>query len=1068
VLVQPDQEGLVARVIRWSVAHRAPVLVILVVLSVVALGVVRRTQVDALPDLGEVQVIVRTSYPGQAPQVVEDQVTFPLTSALIAVPSATTVRGYSSFGDSFIYVLFADGTDPYWARERVFDYLNRAQARLPAGAHPALGPEATGLGWAYEYALVDRSGRQDIAKLRSLQDWWLRYELQSVEGVAEVATIGGMVEEYQVVVDPDRLRARRISLARVSTAIEAGNSERGGSVIEMAEAEYMVRASGYVKSLDDLRQIPLGVNDAGRPVTVGDVADVRLGPQMRRGRADLDGEGDVVGGVVLVRQGANPREVIGALKARLAQVAKALPPNVEIIPTYDRSGLIDRAIHSLGNELALEFAVVLLVCLLFLFHVSSGIVVIAVLLLGILAALFIMHLQGLTANVMSLGGIAVAIGAMVDAAIVMVENVHKRLERAAAQGVNLDGAARFDVIAAACIEVGPALLCSLLIIALSFLPVLALQGQELRLFAPLAYTKTYAMASAALLSIIAVPALICLVVRWDTSVERGAVVNRTAEALYRPALSLSLRYPRAVVGVAGLLVLSALWPMTRIGGEFMPEMDEGDFLYMPTTLPGIAIDAAGDLLQRTDRLIRTVPEVECVFGKAGRADSATDPAPLEMLETVVKLKPRELWRPGMTPEKLRSELDARVRLPGLTNSWLAPIKSRIDMLTTGVRTPIALTISGPDLGRLQALGESVERVLSTVAGADSVYSERVGSGRYIDVDIDRAAAARYGLNIADVQQVVSGAVGGQEVGETVEGRERHPINVRYPQSWRDSPERLRTLPIVTDGGAQITLGDVARLRVDKGPTMIRSEGARPTVWVNIVLRERDPQSFVRDAQAQIDKTAAIPAGYSLRWTGQYEYMQRAFGRLEIVIPCTLAVIVLLLYLTFRRFSDLMLILGALPLCLVGGYWLLWLLGYHMSVATAVGFIALAGVAAETGIVMLLYLNNAWGARMRQATAPTQADLREAIVEGALLRLRPKLMTVLAVIAGLLPIMIGGGTGSEVMRRIAAPMVGGMLTATLLTLLVVPALFLLIHGRTLEGGAKGQAARIKAAHPPRWS
>lgn len=1047
--MQSDQEGPVARIIRWSVAHRAPVLVVCVVLAGLAFEVARHSQVDALPDLSEVQVIVRTAFPGQAPQVVEDQVTFPLASAFLAVPSATAVRGYSFFGDSFIYVLFADGTDPYWARARVLEYLNRIQARLPDGVHPTLGPEATGVGWAYEYALVDRSGTRSLAKLRSLQDWWLRFELQSVEGVAEVATIGGMVKEYQVVVDPERLRAYSIPLGHVRAAIQAGNSEVGGSVVEMAEAEYMVRASGYIKSIADLRRIPIEVSEAGTPVTVGDIADVRLGPQMRSGRADLDGEGEVVGGVVLVRQGANVRAAIGAVKTRIAQLARTLPPGVEIVPTYDRSGFIDRTIRSLGNKLALEFVVVLFVCLFFLFDIRSGLVVMAVLPLAILAALVTTHLQGVTANVMSLGGIAVAIGAMVDAAIVMVENVHKRLEGASIEETHPGNLTRVDAITAACIEVGPALFFSLLIVGLSFLPVLALQGQELRLFAPLVYTKTYAMAAAALLSIILVPALICLVVRAPAGVSRAALINRAAESLYRPALALALRHPWGVIGVALILLLSAMWPLTHLGGEFMPDIDEGDFLYMPTTLPGISIGAAGEMLQRTDSLIREVPEVERVFGKAGRADTATDPAPLDMLETVVKLKPRGLWRPGWTPERLRAELDARVRLPGLTNSWLAPIQARIDMLSSGVRTPLALEISGPDLEQIQRLGEKIERVLSRVPGAESVYSERVAAGRYIDVDIDRAAAARYGLNIDDVHEVVSLAVGGKTIGETVEGRERYPINLRYPQQWRDSPEQLRTMPIVTKVGAQIVLGDVAAVRISNGPAMIRSEDAVPTAWVNVVLRERDPRSFVRDAQAQIERHISIPAGYTLRWSGQYEHMERAFERLRIVIPCTVAIIVLLLYLTFRRLRDVLLILGALPLCLVGGYWLMWLLGYRISVATAVGLIALAGVAAETGVVMMLYLNNAWEARLSNGKPASMADLREAIVAGALLRLRPKLMTVITIIAGLLPIMLGTGAGSEVMRRIAAPMVGGMVTAVLLTLLVVPALYLLVHRRPLR-------------------
>ena len=1050
-----QQEGVIGRIIRACVRHRVLVLIAVLVLAVVSLESLARTQVDALPDLSEVQVIIRTSYPGQAPQVVEDQVTFPLTTSLLAVPSATTVRGYSFFGDSFVYVLFAAGTDPYWARARVVEYLDRAESRLPAGIRPTLGPEATGVGWVYEYALVDRTGAHDITQLRSLQDWWLRYELQSVDGVAEAATIGGMVKEYQVVVDPLKLRAFHIPIAHLRTAIVAGNGEVAGSVIELAEAEYMIRASGYVKSIEDLRQIPIGVSDTGRAVSLQDVADVRIGPQMRRGVADLDGEGEVVGGVVIVRQGANARAVISAVKARLAQLAPSLPKGVEIVPAYDRSTLIDRAIAGLGGKLAIEFAIVLLVCLVFLFHLRSGLIVVAVLPMGMLVAFLIMRLQGLTANVMSLAGIAVAIGAMVDAAIVMVENVHKRLERLpAARETEADSAAgpvladRIEIIVAACTEVAPALVCSLLIVALSFLPVLALQGQELRLFAPLAYTKTYAMTAAALLSITVVPVLIVLLVRGPVRSERDSIVNRAAAAAYRPLLQFSLRRPWWVVGGATALVLSSAIPFSLMGGEFMPEMDEGDLLYMPTTLPGISIDAAGDLLRRTDRAIREIPEVERVFGKAGRAETATDPAPLEMIETVVKLKPRSQWRPGLTLEELRAQLDASVRLPGLTNSWLAPIKSRIDMLSTGVRTPLALKVTGPDVARLAGLAQRFERILGQVPGAVSVYAERASDGRYLDIDIDRAAAARYGLNVGDVHDVIALAVGGRTVGETVEGRERYPINVRYPQSWRDSPERLRSLPIFTERGAQITLGDIAHLRVTRGPAMIRSEGAIPAAWVNVVVGERDLRSFVREAQSRLEREVALPSGYTLHWTGEYEDMERAFGRLKVVIPCTLAIIVLFLYVTFRRVGDVVLILGALPLCLVGGCWLMWLLGYHMSIATAVGFIALAGVAAETGIVMLLYLNNAWEARRRSVPEPTGADLQEAIVAGALLRLRPKLMTVLTIIAGLLPMMFGSGAGSEFMRRIAAPMIGGMVTATLLTLLAIPALYLLMNRRSL--------------------
>jgi copper/silver efflux system protein len=1041
-----QREGLVAQCIRGSLAR--PWLVLLAALALAVAGVwsVRETTIDALPDLSDVQVIVRTSYAGQAPQVVEDQVTFPLTSALLSVPRATTVRGYSFFGDSFVYVLFADGTDPYWARSRVLEQLGRVEAQLPAGVRPALGPDATGVGWVYEYALVDRTGAHDLAQLRSLQDWWLRYELQSLDGVAEVATIGGMVKEYQVILDPDRLRAYGIPIARVRAAIAGGNGAAGGSVVELAEAEYVVRSGGYVRSPDDLKRIPLDVGERGVAVTVGDVADVRLGPELRRGVADLDGEGEVVGGAVIVRYGANAYDVIQATKARLRELTASLPAGVAIVETYDRSTLIERLTRDLAGKLLLECLVVLLICLAFLRHARSGLVVLAVLPLGILAALGIMRAQGIDANVMSLGGIAIAIGTMVDAAIVMIENVHKRLERA---GAGISARERAAVVEAACIEVGPALFVALAIIGVSFLPILVLEAQEGRLFAPLAYTKTYAVLAAAVLSITLVPVLIHWLARGRLRPEAVSPLNRAAASAYRPLLGLALRHPRAVLVVALAAVIVSVLPATRLGTEFMPELDEGDLLYMPVTLPGISIDAARDWLQRSDRALREIPEVQQVFGKAGRADTATDPAPLEMVEAVVRLKPRSEWRAGLTPERLTALLDEHVRFPGVTNAWLPPVKARVEMSATGTRTALGIGVTGPSLAELERLGVQVESIVRGVPGVSAVYAERAGSGRYIDVDVDRAAAARYGLNIDDVHEVVRYAIGGATVGQSIEGRERYPINVRYPQEWRDSVERLRTLPIVTAANVTVALGDVATLRVADGPAQIRSEDALPVAWVLITPAPGELRDVVREARRRLAAELRLPPGYGLRWSGQYQYFERAVGRLYYAVPLVVIAIVALLYLAYRRFADVAIILGALPVAFVGGVWLMWLLGYHSSIGAAVGFIALAGVAAETGIVMLLYLNTAWSARLAATAQPARRDLLDAITEGALLRLRPKLMTVGTIILSLMPIMLSRGAGSEVMKRIAAPIVGGMASATLLTLVIVPALFLLVRGRELE-------------------
>jgi Cu(I)/Ag(I) efflux system membrane protein CusA/SilA len=1031
---------MIAKLIAASLANRAIVLLLSLALTAGGLYALAKTPVDAIPDLSDVQVIVRTTYAGQAPRVVEDQVTYPLASALLSVPGATTVRGYSFFGDSFVYVLFEDGTDPYWARSRVLEYLSQAQSRLPAGVLPTLGPDASGVGWVYQYALVDRTGGHDLGQLRSLQDWYLKPQLQSVDGVAEVASVGGMVRAWQVVVDPARLQVYGITLGMVEMALKEGTGEAGGSVLDLAETEYMVRTRGYVRNADDLRQIPLMVED-GVPVLLGQVADVRRGPEMRRGIAELDGEGEVAGGIVVMRHGENALATIDAVKERLESLKAGLPKGVEIVTTYDRSSLIQRAIDNLRDKLIDEFIVVALVCVAFLLHFRSSLVIMISVPLGILGSFVIMLAQGIEANLMSLGGIAIAIGTMVDASIVMVENVHRRLEHE-------PGRDRMDLIREACQDVGPALFFSLLIVALSFLPVFALGAQEGRLFHPLAYTKTYAMLVSSLLAVTLTPVLIWYLVRGKIRPEMRNPINRGAIAIYRPALNVALRHPKAVLVAAAVLVAITVLPMQRLGTEFMPNLDEGDLLYMPTAQPGISAEAARNLLQTTDRLIKTVPEVERVFGKAGRAETATDPAPFEMIETTIMLKPRDQWRDGMTTEKLRAELDRIVRVPGIANAWVPPIKTRIDMLATGIKTPLGIKISGPDLAEIERIGAAVERELREVAGTFGVYAERAATGRYVDVVIRRAEAARYGLNVGDLESVISTAVGGMTVAYTVEGLERYPVTLRYPQDLRGSLEQLRSLPIVTPTGALVRLADVADVKVVDGPAMIRSENARPSGWVYVDIEDRDLGSVVEEAQKRVAERVPLPPGYTIAWSGQYEYWQRAVERLRVVVPLTLLVIVMLLYLNFRNLADVLLVLGTLPFALVGGVWLLWALDYNVSVAVAVGFIALAGVAAETGVVMLLYLEHAWRDRRARGEVTVRA-LREAIVEGALLRLRPKLMTVITIMAGLLPVMFGTGTGSEVMRRIAAPMVGGMVSATVLTLLVIPSAFLLWHARGRE-------------------
>ena len=1044
---------MIARIIEASVKARILVLLAALALVVVGIGALRSTAVDALPDLSDVQVIIRTTYPGQAPRIVEDQVTYPLATTMLSVPGARVVRGYSFVGDSFVYVLFEDGTDLYWARSRVLEYLSQVQSRLPEGAKASLGPDATGVGWIYEYALVDRSGRHDLGQLRSIQDWFLRYELKAVPGVAEVASIGGMVKQYQIVLDPQKLAAYGITHEAVIEALKRGNQENGGSVLEMAEAEYIVRSTGYLASLDDFRAIPLK-SVGGVPVTLGDVATVQIGPEMRRGVAELNGEGEVAGGVIVMRQGKNAREVIEGVRTKLDELKKSLPPGVEIVTTYDRSGLIDRAIDNLRSKLIEEFVVVAIVCGLFLWHARSALVAILTLPLGILAAIMAMRIQGLNANILSLGGIAIAIGAMVDAAVVMIENAHKHLEYWTRDhpGEALAAEERWRVTTAAAVEVGPALFLSLLIITFSFIPIFSLQGQEGRLFAPLAFTKTYAMAGAAILSITLIPVLMGYLIRGRIPSEHANPINRVLTRLYRPALDWVLARPKQALVIAALVFATSIWPISQVGGEFIPQMNEGDLLYMPSALPGISTAKAGQLLQLTDRLIKTVPEVDSVFGKAGRADTATDPAPLEMFETTIRFKPKDQWRAGMTQEKLIDELDHAVKVPGLANFWIPPIRNRIDMLSTGIKSPIGIKVAGSNLAEIDATARQIEEVAKTVPGVSSALAERLTGGRYIDVVVNRAAAARFGMNVADVQSVVSSAIGGETVGQTVEGLARYPINVRYPREIRDSIDGLRNLPLLTPSQQQITLGTVADIRVTDGPPMLRSENGRPVTWVYIDGRGAALTTIVSDLQRAIAAKVKLPPGISVSYTGQFEFLQRAVERLKIVVPATLLIIFLLLYATFRRLDEAALVMGTLPFALTGGVWLLYLLGYHQSVATGVGFIALAGVSAEFGVVMLIYLKHALAER---GPAPDAADVETAVREGALLRVRPKAMTVAVILAGLFPILIGTGAGSEVMSRIAAPMIGGMLTAPLLSMLIIPAAFLLVRRPKQHGDQAGR-------------
>jgi Cu(I)/Ag(I) efflux system membrane protein CusA/SilA len=1036
---------MIAGLIRWSVGHRFLVLLVTVMMTAWGLWGLKHTAIDALPDLSDVQVIIRTSYPGQAPQIVENQVAYPLASTMMSVPGAKAVRGFSFFGDSFVYVLFDDGTDLYWARSRVLEYLNQVQGRLPASAKTALGPDATGVGWIFQYALVDRTGRNDLSQLRTLQDWFLKYELKSLPNVAEVASVGGMVRQYQVVLDPTKMAAYGVSYAQAREALLAGNQETGGSVLELAEAEYMVRASGYLRTLDDFRALPLAAR-GGVAVHLGDVATVQVGPEMRRGIAELDGQGEVAGGVVILRSGKNAQTTIAAVKAKLAELQASLPQGVQVVTTYDRSALIERAITNLSHKLIEEFVVVAVVCAVFLWHLRSALVAIIALPLGVLMAFLVMRWQGINANIMSLGGIAIAIGAMVDAAVVMIENAHKQLEawQHHHPDQTMDNDERWRVITQAAVEVGPALFFSLLIITLSFIPVFTLEAQEGRLFGPLAFTKTYAMAAAAGLSVTLIPVLMGYWIRGRIPDERRNPITRVLIAAYRPLLARVLQWPKTTLLLAALVLASTAWPWARLGGEFLPPIDEGDLLYMPTALPGLSAQKAGELLQLTNRLIKTVPEVAHVFGKAGRAETATDPAPMEMFETTIALKPRDQWRAGLTPEKLVQELDKAVQVPGLSNLWVPPIRNRIDMLATGIKSPIGVKVTGGDLASIDRIALQIEQIAKQVPGVSSALAERLTGGRYVDVQINRVAAARYGLNIADVQMVIAGAVGGETVTETVEGRARFPVNLRYAREWRDSPQRLAELPLLTPLGQQITLGQVAQISITDGPPMLKSENARPSGWVYVDVRDRDLASVANDLRSAVVKGVKLEPGMSLAYSGQFEYLERANARLQVVVPATLLIILVLLYLTFGRVDEALMIMATLPLALTGGVWFLWALGYPMSAASGVGFIALAGVAAEFGVVMLLYLKNALHEHLATGAPHDAALVDAAITEGAVQRVRPKAMTVAVILAGLVPIVWGTGTGSEVMSRIAAPMLGGMVTAPLLSLFIVPAVYALLR------------------------
>ncbi|HUT52427.1 MAG TPA: CusA/CzcA family heavy metal efflux RND transporter [bacterium] len=1051
---------MIAKLIEWSIRNRFMVMVMTVLIMVVGIYTIGNIAVDAIPDLSDVQVIIQTDYPGQGPQIVEDQVTYPLATAMLSVPYAKVVRGYSFFGTSFVYIIFEDGTDLYWARSRVLEYMNTASKYLPPGVTPQLGPDATGVGWIYEYALIDPTGKHDLQELRSLQDYYLKYELVSLPGVAEVASVGGYVKQYQVEADPIKLLAYHIPLSQVKMAIRESNNDVGGRLIEMGETEFMVRGLGYIKSVEDLENIALGVDQNGTPILLRQVADVHIGPELRRGLAEYNGEGEAVGGIIVMRWGENAREVIERVKKRLAELKAGLPEGVRIVPVYDRSGLIDRAIETLRAKLIEEIIVVTLVCIVFLVHLRSSFVAAIALPLGVLMSLITMHLLKINANIMSLGGIAIAIGVMVDASVVMVENAHKHIER------DQDQKPHLDIIMDAAKEVGPALFFSLLIIVVSFLPVFALGEQSGRLFKPLAYTKTFAMAWAAIISVTLIPVLMYYFVRGKIMREEKHPLSRFFIWIYRPLIDWALRRRITVILAAALIMAVTILPlqnllfnkvyvplpgfMRQLGSEFMPALWEGDLLYMPTTLPGISIAKARELLQQTDKIIRRFPEVKSVFGKIGHAESATDPAPLSMIETVIQLKDPREWRPGMTREKLKQELSQALKIPGLSDtSWDGPIKIRIDMLSTGFKSPVGIKVMGDDLDKLVSLSSDIESVLMSVKGTRGTFSERTTGGNYVDFKINRDQIARYGLSVADVEDLIMSAAGGMNVTRTVEGLERYPVNLRYPREYRDHLDSLRNLLVPTSGGAQVPIAQLADIVVHKGPAMVKSENARKTNWLFIYLDTPDVGGYVGRAQDAVAQKIKLPPGYSIIWSGQYEYMEAARKRLQVVIPLAVAIIFLLLYIHFGNMAESMIVMVSLPFALVGGVWLMSVLGYQTSVAVYVGFIALGGLAAETGVVMLVYLDEVYGRMKREGRMRYRSDLRQAVIEGAVLRVRPKLMTVGTTLIGLLPIMFGVSTGSEVMKRIAAPMVGGLISSTILTLIVIPAIYAMVKARTVQ-------------------
>ncbi len=1022
-------------IITWSIKNRLLVLLITIIISIVGLQALLTRPIDAIPDLSDVQVIIRTSYEGQSPQVIEDQITYPISSAMMSVPGSKSVRGYSFFGDSFVYVIFDDDTDMYWARSRVLEYLNQVSQELPKGISPTLGPDATGVGWIYQYALVDRSGKHDLSELRSIQDWLLKYELQTVPGIAEIATVGGMLKQYQVVVDPDKLRGYYLTISNVKKAIEDSNNEIGGSAIELAEAEYMVRFKGYIKNIRDIGLI--SVPTLRRRLSISSVlldditSEIRIGPAMRRGVADLNGEGEVVGGIAIMRQGYNSLDTIAALKQKLESLKASLPDGVEIVETYNRSRLIKESVKTLTSKIIEEFIILMLVCAIFLYHIRSSLVVLISLPVGILAAFIVMKWQGVNANIMSLGGIAIAIGTMMDAAIVMIENVHKHIEREYKNGLD-----RLQSIQNACVEVGPSLFFSLLIITLSFLPIFVLEAQEARLFEPLAYTKTYTMAAAAGLSVTLVPAMIVFFIKGKISKEQDNPINRWLINFYKPVIKKALNRPKSMILISILLLMSTLIPVTQLGSEFMPELDEGDLLYMPTTLPGISIGKARQLLQQTDKMIKTVPEVKLVFGKVGRAETATDPAPLTMIETTIQLKPRDQWRDGMTMDKIKKELDAAVQIPSLNNAWLMPIKTRIDMQSTGINTPLGIKIAGEDLLVIQEIGQQIESILSDVEGTKMVYSDRTNGARYIDIDINRQSAAHYGLSIAEIQEAASIAVAGQDLTMTVEGRERYPVNLRYPQHMRDSITKLKDLSIVATEDIHVQLQDLAEIKVVDGAPLIKSENGRINGWVYITIEDIDIGTYIKQAKKILDEKLQVPAAYTINWTGQYEYMQRTKSKLTYIIPFTILIIFTLLFISFNSISEALMVILTIPFAMVGGLWMIYILGYNLSIAVAVGFIAIAGIAAEFGVVMIIYLRQA----VKESKPKTSLELMSAVIYGAAMRVRPKAMTVIVIVIGLLPIMLSNGTGSELMRRIAAPMIGGMITAPLVSMLIIPILY----------------------------